>query len=365
VGGAIEDGIGDGADGAADAVETATQRILTALGALRSDLGAAAAAAAGAIFDPILKQAELAQTQLDIAEQTRIIKDKKSTAAQVAEARLRRTELQKQLFLQISDLTTYGTDAERIAAIKAALASDAVATAYRDGTPEQKAAIDEWRRVMGVQLTKLEGQAQTGGEDYGDAYGDGLADSKGAVTAGAKTAASGVDTALKLKQAHQWGVNTGAGYASGLGSMGPVIKRAAYLAVRGAVGVLRALSPPGPASPLHHIGDWGQNTIQEWIDGILAKARDVRRAAATVSAAAAPSLSMPSLGSAVRVPGSTSPAAFGASAVAAPAGGGTTINNITANLNGLPRTLDPLGATRELSRLASFGELTPKPRFAP
>lgn len=358
VGGAIKDGIGDGADEAADEVETATQRILTALGALRSEIGAAAAAAAGAIWDPILKEAELAQTKFDIAEQGRIIKDKDSTKKQVREAMERRTELQKQLFLQISDLTTYGTDAERIAAVKAALTSDAVAQAYKDGTPEQRAAIDEWRRVMGVQLTKLETSAATGGEATVDAYAGGLKDGKTAITTAAGTAVSGVDTAMKLQRAHQWGDNVGDAWVRGVVSGIRSGRSAIYGAVLFASAGLHGKSPP-KVGPLREIDVWGANVMQAWVDGLLSKTRDVRRAAMTISAAAAPSIAMPTLGAAVSIPGSAAPALSGTGIAQASVSGGD-IYNINTHVDGLIKTRDPLEVSGQLRRLAEQGVLSPK-----
>ena len=358
VGDAIEDPITTGAEGASAAVETATAKIVSTLGALRSEIGQKAAAAAGEIWDPILKAAELAQTKADIAEQTRVVKDKKSTKEQVKEATLRRVELQKQLFLQISDLTTYGTDAEKIASINAALATKAVADAYRDGTPDQKADIEEWRQALIAERDRLTGAASTTGNATVDAYAEALADGEDEVTDAAETATSGVEDELDLsRQSRTWGADIGTAWVAGIVAQiarsRVLINEAAHNATLG----LHGKSPP-PVGPLRDIDVWGAHVGAAWSDAFVAA---LRAGMGKVHAALAefPTVAAPSLGSAVSIPSARpmTTAATGGLA-AAPAAGGN-VYNITVPVSGLLKAETPEDVARPMRRLASLGYLGP------
>jgi hypothetical protein len=355
----IEDGIGDSADFTALKVETAAGKILSAIQGLRGEVGGAAQSAADAIFDPFLKGQELAQTKRDIAEQTRIIKDKDSTKKQIREATIRRTELSKQLFVQLTDLTTYGTDAQRISAIQAALASKSVADAYANGTPEQRAAIDEWKRVLTAQMTDLQKGAATGGAATTTAYAGGITSATPKVTTAAKGVANAVKNPLSgsIGAAETFGKNTAQAFADGIRAKVIATRNAAIAVSKAAQTIWRADSPPGPASPLHHIDTWGANTVSAWVDGLLSQSKNVRRAAQTISGVAAPSLSGAVSGTSLAMRASPSiPGALGASSVAH---GGDTYN-IQTHVDGLVRARDPLEVSGQLRRLADLGVLSPK-----
>lgn len=269
-GAALDKGLTEGADRAKVNVQGVLTAILTAFQQFRSDLSKGAQAAADAMFDPAIKAAQLAETKLAIAEQTRIINDKKSTKDQVREATNRRLELQKTLFLQISDLTTYGTDAQKISAIKAALASKEVARAYRNGTPEQKAAIDLWRTTMNGKLTELQEQAKTGGAKATTDFASG--EKSPAALGTVDRAADAVANAGKPDPPDtgpgSWfnsAVHAVGQWISGmLSQLGNVEKASGAVAARAHRNLAFSDPPPGP---LHNIRQSGQHAAQEWFGG--------------------------------------------------------------------------------------------------
>lgn len=69
--------------------------------------------------------------------------------------------------------------------------------------------------------------------------------------------------------AHQWGYNTGAAYANGLGGTAGLIANAARTSLKEAVKILKASSPPGPESPLHEIDVWAKRTGNAYVEGML------------------------------------------------------------------------------------------------
>lgn len=263
--------IGDGGKAASAAVLNSLNTIVTGFTTARSQLAAIATGAANAIWDPQIKAAEIAQTKLDLAEQRRIINDKNSTGAQIREAQNRTTQLQKQLFIQISDISTYGTNAQQIAAIKAALASKDVAAAYRNGTPEQRAAIDLWRKAMNDKMTELEGTANRGGKDASAGVASGIRSGSGNVAGAARGIAN--DAAAPIKglagNAERYGENTSASYAQGILNGKDAVMTAVNNVMHAARLRMQAFSPPGPLSPLHDIDKWGKNTAEAWAEGLL------------------------------------------------------------------------------------------------
>jgi hypothetical protein len=100
--------IGTSARSAATKVEDSMNSIVAAIRGARSALLSAASDAADAIYGPQIVAAELAQTKRAEADERAIIADKKSTAAQIADARLRLLELSKTQVEQEAALAGYG-----------------------------------------------------------------------------------------------------------------------------------------------------------------------------------------------------------------------------------------------------------------
>jgi hypothetical protein len=290
-GGLIEHGISHGVIGAVTATNTGNANIISSFTRMQTQLGQVASGAADAIYDPIIKANELAQTKLDIAEANRVIKDHKSTDDQVREARFRRDELNKQLFLQLSDLTNYGTQAQQVAAIKAALASKEVAAAYRNGTPEQRAAIDQWRTALNDKLGQLQTAATTGGKATGDNFSDGLKAKTGTARKAGEAVAGAAGSPLDGLggKAHGWGSDVGANFESGLAAWIAAVGRAAQ-DIAGAVWKWLHSSIPERQSPLYDVYYSGGHVVRGFADSMLREGGYLARAASTVAATAGMSL---------------------------------------------------------------------------
>jgi Phage-related minor tail protein len=279
LGDAIAKPIDDGGQAAVRGVRIGLNSILQNIRDARTELNAIAQGVADAIWDPQIKAAELAQTKLDLAAEARIIKDKHSTKEQVREAQNRTTELQKQLFIQIADLTTYGTDAQRIAKIKAALASKEVATAYRNGTPEQRAAIDLWRTTMNGELTQLQTAAHKGGDATADKFSGALGskENQGATSRAADRIAESASKPLKgaSTNADTWGGNVVESFAKGIsGAIQWVVNAASGVAA--AVWKYLHHSTPDPASPLADLVPSARRAMRAYAAELSAGAQDVR-----------------------------------------------------------------------------------------
>lgn len=96
---------------AAGKVSHAMDDVVGSVKSARSDVQDAAAALADALWDPMIAKAELAANKRDQAEQRAIIASKKSTHAQVADAKLRLLELTKTKEGILATLASYGDKA--------------------------------------------------------------------------------------------------------------------------------------------------------------------------------------------------------------------------------------------------------------
>lgn len=286
------DHLADSADDASSSVRISASEILESIAALRQGAVSDAQAAADALYDPIIKAAELAETQAELAEQRRIISAKESTDEQVAEATRRREELGKQLLVQQGELLTYGTRAEQISKTSAFLASSFWEEAYREATPEQRAALDEWRRTLEERLDSMTEDARAGGEGVVDTYTGEIKSGRDDVFTATGAMVGGSNQAFKDAQAaaRGYGASTSAAYAAGLrASVGLVSDAVATIAWQVTKG-LKASSPPVVTSPLHHIGDWARSTVLEYAKQFRGEAGAVRSAAMDVANAAASGL---------------------------------------------------------------------------
>jgi len=179
-------------------------------------------------YDPLILAADIAATRVDLAEQRKIISAKGSTKAQVAEARRRTLELEKQLAGQLADQTRYGTDAQRLALLVGRATSKELIAGLHSG--------DEARRLAG--------------------------------RAAASEIAEGI-IALE-KASGVYGTRTGNAYVDGL--IAAFEQRVAD--TKKAFGpywyLFKASSPPGPGSPLHDIDKWGYATGAAWVNPLNA-----------------------------------------------------------------------------------------------
>ena len=101
-------GIGTKADKAADKVGTAMSDIVNAVQDARDGLEGAASDAADAIYNPIIARGELAAIERERSEQKQIIAAKNSTKEQVADAKVRLAELNKDKIKRLAELASYG-----------------------------------------------------------------------------------------------------------------------------------------------------------------------------------------------------------------------------------------------------------------
>lgn len=250
-------------------VRASAKGIIANFNSLRSDLNAAASGAADALYDPILAANALAETQAELSAVKQKMTQKNLTKDEVKELTQRRLELGKQLILQTNDVLTYGTQAEQISKTKAFLASGFWVQAYKEATPEQKAALDDWHTALTDRLTAMENAAQGGGQDVRDGFVGELRKGGPQVKGAINSWDPAADAAFRAAQANakKWGKNTGDAYAAGLEASYGNIHSAATYAASGAVGPMKASSPPGPESPLHHIADWGYRTFEAWAIG--------------------------------------------------------------------------------------------------
>jgi hypothetical protein len=179
-------------------------------------------------YDPLILAAQISATKVDLAEQRTIISAKSSTRAQIAEAKRRTLELQKQLADQLADQTRYGTDAERLARLVGRATSKELIAGLKSG--------DEARRLAGQ--------------------------------AAAAEIAQGI-IALEVK-AGKYGTRTGNAYVDGIVSSLEAGLRVAKQALGAFLPLFYAGSPPGPESPLHFIDKWGYRTGETYINPFVA-----------------------------------------------------------------------------------------------
>ncbi|TAL06729.1 MAG: hypothetical protein EPO00_10575 [Chloroflexota bacterium] len=108
------------------------------------------------------------------------------------------------------------------------------------------------------------------------------------VRAEAEALAGRIQTELATLEAaaKRYGLRTGQEYAAGLRAAYGIVSESAKAVAGAATGAFKASSPPGPESPLHHIGDWGERTAEAWADRLRSgvEAIDLEPALARVGA---------------------------------------------------------------------------------
>lgn len=285
VGTAIAEPIDQGGKTASGAVTVTASDILTTIRGLRDDLRGAANEVASALYDPVIAAQELADTQAELAAIKTKLRSKNLTDAEVAELNRRRAELGKTLIQQTGDFLTYGTQAEQIAKTKSFLASNFWVDAYRNATPEQKLALDQWRTALETRLSGMVNTAEEKGGLLRDKYTGEIREGKPGVDKGTVYMTSGIDGKLgKIKDdAAKWGGATAKAYADALEAKYGYVSRAAQTVASAVTNGLKATSPPVATSPLHDIPKWGERTIEAYAEGLLGGQSDVAAATASIT----------------------------------------------------------------------------------
>jgi hypothetical protein len=228
----------------------------------------------------------------EITAQRKILADKKSTAAERAEARIRLRGLQDDNAVLLVEQASYGTWMEQITRTKALLTSAALLSGLQSRDPDIR---NYWLQVQTTandRLTDLATSTQTGGANIVRNLDRGLRDPKGFALV---TAASNM-VAVRLRDgmyggpvgdATGWGSSVTTAFANGLTSkiaMTAVTRNLAYIGV--SVGkYLKGLSPP-KEGPLSTIDTWGTGIGTAWAGGLL------RGASAGIARLSLPSVSV-------------------------------------------------------------------------
>lgn len=400
VGEAIKDPITVAAADASAGVGSSMEAIVTSVTGARDRLVAIAAGIAGAVFDPIIKAAELAKTKQEIADNDVVISaggtastlkqiaqdraditdattrkartaaqeqlaiDKAAAADEVQTAKDRQVELAKQLLLQTVDIATYGDAASKIAAIKAIQTNQAVVDAYHNGTPAQKAELDHWLEQLGLTLKDAEADAKAGAALVGGGFSNILVNQATAVGLATNTGlVQPVVTNLAALPAYQLGVRVGTNFAAGLDFSSAYLDTVLDGIASDIAAFIRTFSPAkrGPLSEGGGPEGWGRNLGRLLARGIGSQAATVRGASSTLAAAALPGISghqfysptdrVTGLTRAMQVADAHAEAGL---ATAQSAAGGTTINVPVQGIMPIERPEDII---RPLQQLASTGWL--------
>lgn len=364
--------ISTAADDAKLAVDISFDEITASFKTMRDVIVGGGAAVAAALYDPIIAQQEILDTQEEIRANKKKIRDKETTAEERRQLELRNTQLNKQLIEQNALLLTYGTEAEQISKIKAFLAADFWVQAYEDATPEQAAALDDWRVTLQTRLDQMEGDAGAGGRRAADNYSGALEDGKGDVTSATDTMVSGMDGPFRdaQKSAYRYGADTTTSYANGLNSKKWYVADTAGDIGRIINKYLKISSPAelGPLSEDGGPGAWGARGAEVYIDGwadAVRRAYDAARALAGATAAglgmqtASPAYAGPSLRGALSVP---SAGVVGGLYGMTPSAGPVTKNiEYHIHAEGQLKVPDPLAAANLLARFQRQGMLPEDP----
>jgi hypothetical protein len=233
---------------AVKAVKTTIGDIARAIRASRQVIVDAMTDVVNDAYDPLILAADISATKVELAEQRKIAAskgytqaqvdaakahartdaqrekaDKMHTVAEVAEAKRRVLELQKQLGIQLADQTKYGDDATRLGRLKAVAVSKAMVDGLKSGDTLRKAESQKAAAELASGIVALEKSSGGYGTRTGNSYVDSLI------------------SALENK----------------------------YAETKRAVGIYKNLlvasSPPGPDSPLHEIPKWGYRTGEAWV----------------------------------------------------------------------------------------------------
>jgi len=130
--------MGDDAEAASKQAVASWEGMVSAYEAGANRLASLASGAADAIYDPLIRKADLAANARDQAEQRAIIASKKSTEEQVADAQSRLLELQKSRLALVAEMVGFGeASTAQIATLNATLQKELLTA-----TDAEKVAIE-------------------------------------------------------------------------------------------------------------------------------------------------------------------------------------------------------------------------------
>jgi hypothetical protein len=324
-------------------------------GALASEL-----AAGGANLEAVSR--ELALRLPRAVEQNRAEVRRQALLSMVdyaAGLRDKRGQVQAAIDLLASDLTNTLSRQAEVNQLLAQLGGENISKGLKSSDPIVKAQAQGTVALIAQRLEELEVDASESGGQAGKNYATALKGTSPLTAGAANTVAGAANPAFAYyqKNASSWGWRTGKAYADGLRSTYGLVNDAANYVARGAVGPMKASSPPGPESPLHLIDKWGERTIEAWIGGILKGGRSAGDAMRSVAGMAAQGLTpnMPrwSLAGALALP----------TAGAVPLSGGVTTapgtvihnHNVTVPIQGLVKATNPFEIGDRLQRFAENG----------
>jgi len=215
------------------AAATAAAKIgksMTDVGTSFTDAASTVIAAGNAVitgaFDPLITNADLVASRLELADLRKQASAAKTGSVIKAQLNLQIVQAQEHIQqLELQQLT-YGTDAEAAAKINGYLTGAAHAAGLNSSNKEEKAAAIAFDATLRAYLLRLQGDTYTYGYSTGTAW------------------ARGLIASIQIENPHIGG------------------------AIAHVTGLFKATSPPGPESPLHEIDIWGARTGQSWVDNL-------------------------------------------------------------------------------------------------
>ena len=195
-------------------------------------------------------------------------------------------------------ITSAIKQARRDASVQAELAMGDIASKIHQSRSNIETAMASVTDGLKHQLTKAQEIAQLKGELTGKALARGLRSADPEVQAEAVYAKGLIEARLAELQgkAQAYGNNTMIAYGNGIrGAKGQIIRDVEHT-LKAVVGILKASSPPGPDSPLHHIQTWGRNTMHAFGDGAREAAGQVASSFRFAAGAGAGGLAMAGAG---------------------------------------------------------------------
>jgi hypothetical protein len=257
-------------------IHAATSSISKDIGKTRDDVVSAINDLIDRTFDPMINAAEIAQTKLDLADARRVASAKDASKQEIADAKVRVLELEKQLAQEVADQTKYGDDKAIAAKLYAQLTSSNIVDGLNSGDAARHSAAATAASSIIDELAKLPPQAGGWGASTGNAWLDNLITS---LNAGPVRVVSSLNRYVPkliassppgkespLHPIDVWGYRTGEAWWKALDAALAAGVKPTNTALSKYGSQLRASSPPGPASPLHKIDDWGLRTGQTWSD---------------------------------------------------------------------------------------------------
>lgn len=260
----------DFAEGMAIGTATVKAQITELAGSLARELAAGGANLATVSAELAKRLPEAVEANRDEVRRQAVL----SMVDYAAGLRDQRAQIQAAIDLIGTDLeNSLSTRQERLL-LQGQLAGKNITKGLKSSDPVVRAQAQGTVALIGDRLKELGVDASTLGGKAGKNYAKAMGDTKPLNAAAAEKVTGGATTTWERYKAtaYKWGYATGKAYADALRSTFGLVHDAAVFMTAGAAGPMKASSPPGPESPLHHIGDWATATI----DWYARKIRDGR-----------------------------------------------------------------------------------------